>query len=154
MTSTAPNDNSRARPSFGGATPAIYGRSPVADVALSEILAAMSSALDLTEGQQPGHTVRTCIIGMRMAEELDLSSFDRVALYGALLLKDSGCSGNSHRVAEALSGDSPHKPRIALPEPRTVRSRIGSLLRRGSARDDVANLSRGQRGEGIALRLG
>jgi putative nucleotidyltransferase with HDIG domain len=154
MTSTAPNNISGARPSVGGTTPPIYGRSPVADVALSEILAAMSSALDLSEGQEPGHTVRTCIIGMRLAEELDLSSFDRVALYGALLLKDSGCSGSSHRVAEALSGDSPQRPRVALPAPRTVRSRIGSLLRRASVRDDISNLSRGQRGEGIALRLG
>jgi putative nucleotidyltransferase with HDIG domain len=154
MTSIAPNNISGARPIFDGTTPPIQGRSPVADVALSEILAAMSSALDLSEGQEPGHTVRTCIIGMRMAEELDLSSFDRVALYGALLLKDSGCSGSSHRVAEALSGDSPQMPRAALPAPRTVRSRIGSLLRRAAVRDDISNLSRGQRGEGIALRLG
>ena len=127
---------------------------PVADVVLSEILAAMSSALDLTEGQEPGHTVRTCIIGMRLAEELDLSSFDRVALYGALLLKDSGCSGNSHRLAEALDGESPTKPRLALPGPRSVREKLGSLLRRSAPGAAGSELSRGERGEGIALRIG
>jgi putative nucleotidyltransferase with HDIG domain len=127
---------------------------PVADVVLSEILAAMSSALDLTEGQEPGHTVRTCIIGMRLAEELDLSSFDRVALYGALLLKDSGCSGNSHRLAEALDGESPSKPRLAVPAPRSVREKLGSLLRRSAPGAERNDLSRGERGEGIALRLG
>ena len=127
---------------------------PVADVVLSEILAAMSSALDLTEGQEPGHTVRTCIIGMRMAEELDLSSFDRVALYGALLLKDSGCSGNSHRVDEALDEGSPTKPRLAIPDPRSVREKLSSLLKRSAPGAESSALTRGQRGEGIALRLG
>jgi putative nucleotidyltransferase with HDIG domain len=114
----------------------------------------MSSALDLTEGQEPGHTVRTCIIGMRLAEELDLSSFDRVALYGALLLKDSGCSGNSHRVAEVLNGESPQRPRPALSESRGVRERLSLLLRRSAPGAAASALTRGQRGEGIALRIG
>ena len=127
---------------------------PVADVVLSEILAAMSSALDLTEGQEPGHTVRTCIIGMRMAEELDLSSFDRVALYGALLLKDSGCSGNSQRVDEALDDGSPTKPRLAIADQRSVREKLSSLLKRSAPGAETGSLARGQRGEGIALRLG
>ncbi len=127
---------------------------PVADVVLSEILAAMSSALDLTEGQEPGHTVRTCIIGMRMAEELDLSSFDRVALYGALLLKDSGCSGNSQRVDEALDDGSPAKPRLAIADQRSVREKLSSLLKRSAPGAETGSLARGQRGEGIALRLG
>ncbi len=127
----------------------------VADVALSEVLAAMSSALDLTEGHEPGHTVRSCIIGMRIAEELDLSAFDKVALYGALLLKDAGCSGNSERVAEALTGESPAKPRLSLPEPKSVREKLSSLLRRtSSVNGDIPNISRGERGQGIALRLG
>lgn len=127
----------------------------VADVALSEVLAAMSSALDLTEGQEPGHTVRTCIIGMRIAEELDLSEFDKVALYGALLLKDAGCSGNSERVAEVLTGDSLAKPRLSIPEPKSVREKLSSLLRRSSSSTaDIPDLSRGERGQGIALRLG
>jgi putative nucleotidyltransferase with HDIG domain len=154
MTATAPDRRSAPLDSFGRPLPAIPGSAPVADVVLSEILAAMSSALDLTEGQEPGHTVRTCIIGMRLAEELDLSAFDRVALYGALLLKDSGCSGNSHRVAEVLSADSPARPRLALPDPRSVRERLTSLLRRPSGPAGASALSRGERGEGIALRLG
>ena len=127
---------------------------PVADVVLSEILAAMSSALDLTEGQEAGHTVRTCIIGRRMAEELDLSSFDRVALYGALLLKDSGCSGNSQRVDEALDDGSPTKPRLAIADQRSVREKLSSLLKRSAPGAETGSLARGQRGEGIALRLG
>ncbi|MDO8500744.1 MAG: hypothetical protein Q7S20_02770 [Gemmatimonadaceae bacterium] len=93
-------------------TPA--AQAAVVHVALSEVLAAMSRALDLTEGQSVGHTVRTCIIGMRLAEELDLPVFDRVALYGALWLKDSGSAGAS-RVDEVVSADEPaQKQRVSF----------------------------------------
>jgi len=37
--------------------------------ALSEVLGALSYALDITEGEPPGHAVRTLSIGMRIAEE-------------------------------------------------------------------------------------
>jgi HD-GYP domain-containing protein (c-di-GMP phosphodiesterase class II) len=60
---------------------------------LSGILAALSYALDLTEGQAEGHAARTCLIGMRLATELRLPDADRSALFYALLLKDAGCSG-------------------------------------------------------------
>jgi len=39
-------------------------------VKLSTVLSAMSYALDLTEGQPQGHASRSCLIGMRIAEEL------------------------------------------------------------------------------------
>ena len=38
------------------------------DIRLSEILAALSYALDIAEGQPPGHAPRSCMIGMRLAE--------------------------------------------------------------------------------------
>ena len=144
---------------------------PVANVALSEVLAAMSRALDLTEGQSVGHTVRTCIIGMRIADELNLPAFDRVALYGALWLKDSGSSGAS-RVTEVLEADKPEeKPRVSLAhlQERTisairlagsaggvaVRARIGSLLKRKVLpRLARRRLTRSERGESMALRMG
>ncbi|CAN5844789.1 HD domain-containing protein [soil metagenome] len=65
----------------------------------SEVLAALSHALDMTEGQPAGHTLRSCAIGLRMAEELGLSSADRTSLYYALLLKDAGCSSNAARMS-------------------------------------------------------
>ncbi len=37
-------------------------------VALSEVLGALSYALDITEGEPPGHAVRTTAIGMRLGE--------------------------------------------------------------------------------------
>jgi putative nucleotidyltransferase with HDIG domain len=72
-------------------------------VGLAEILSALSHALDMTEGQPPNHTLRACLIGMRLADEAGLDNLDREALYYALLLKDAGCSSNAARMA-ALFG--------------------------------------------------
>jgi len=71
----------------------------------SELLAGLSYALDLTEGQRPGHAVRTTLIGMRMADVLGLSAGERPALFCALLLKDLGCSSNSARFATLFGHD-------------------------------------------------
>lgn len=65
----------------------------------SEVLSALSRALDLTEGQPPGHTLRACAIGMRLAEEAGVPEEDRHSLYYALLLKDAGCSSNAARMS-------------------------------------------------------
>ncbi len=72
-------------------------------IGLSEVLAALSHALDLTEGQPSGHTLRACRIGMRLGDEVGLPLHARESLYYALLLKDAGCSSNAARMA-ALFG--------------------------------------------------
>jgi len=74
-------------------------------IRLSGVVSALSLALDLTEGQPMGHAIRSCIIGMRIAEELGLPSQDCSDLYYALLLKDSGCSTNSARMHSILGSD-------------------------------------------------
>src|SRR6185503_8630826 len=68
------------------------------EVPLSEVIGALSYALDLTEGEPPGHAVRTCMIGMRLAQELGLGEDERADLFYALLLKDAGCSANSAKM--------------------------------------------------------
>jgi HD-GYP domain-containing protein (c-di-GMP phosphodiesterase class II) len=77
-------------------------------IALSEVLGALSYALDLTEGEPPGHAVRSCLIGMRLADEIGLDVPARSHLFYALLLKDAGCSANSARMA-ALFGAHDHR---------------------------------------------
>ena len=76
-----------------------------AAVSLSQVLAALSTALDMAEGQPAGHSVRTCVIGCRLADELGLPAADRSALYYALLLKDAGCSSNAARFAALFGSD-------------------------------------------------
>jgi putative nucleotidyltransferase with HDIG domain len=78
-----------------------------ATVRQSDVLAGLSYALDLTEGQRPGHAVRSCLIGMRIGAAMQLSAAERSALFYALLMKDLGCSSNSARFA-ALFGSNDH----------------------------------------------
>jgi putative nucleotidyltransferase with HDIG domain len=96
-------------------------------ISLSEVISALSFALDLTEGAVPGHALRSCLIGMRIAAELHLPGDDLQALYYALLLKDVGCSSNAARMCQIVGGDDravkagakledwtkPHKPKIS-----------------------------------------
>jgi HD-GYP domain-containing protein (c-di-GMP phosphodiesterase class II) len=78
---------------------------PAGQVPLSRVVAAMSYALDLTEGEPPGHAVRSCKIGMRLAQEVGLDAGQRSALFYALLLKDAGCSANSAKMAALFGAD-------------------------------------------------
>jgi putative nucleotidyltransferase with HDIG domain len=72
---------------------------------LSELLSALSMALDLTEGQAMGHSARSCVIGMRIADLIGLDSETRSDLFYALLLKDAGCSSNAARLATLFGAD-------------------------------------------------
>jgi HD-GYP domain-containing protein (c-di-GMP phosphodiesterase class II) len=77
----------------------------VRQITLSGVIAGLSYALDLTEGEQPGHAVRSCQIGMRLAHALELDPTTRSHLFYALLLKDAGCSANSARMAALFGAD-------------------------------------------------
>ena len=76
-----------------------------ATVKLSEVLSALSFVLDMVEGQPEGHVLRSCFIGMSIAERLRLSEEQRSALFYALLLKDAGCSSNASRVTALFGAD-------------------------------------------------
>ena len=71
----------------------------------SELISALSYALDLTEGRSMGHSVRTCVMGMRLAQHIGMSMEEQADLYYALLLKDAGCSSNSSRLFHILNAD-------------------------------------------------
>lgn len=72
---------------------------------LSEVISALSYALDLTEGQPAGHCVRACWIGTHIGLKLGLSQNDLWDLYYTLLLKDAGCSSNAARLCELYGSD-------------------------------------------------
>lgn len=143
-------------------------------VSLSEVLAALSHALDLTEGQPMGHTIRSCLIGMRMAEAIGLDAQERSALYYALLLKDAGCSSNAARMAALFGADDRSvKPRLtAVDWQNRFRLALATARISGSGRGPVERIRRFlaiartegvtrdlisvrcERGAGIARRLG
>jgi putative nucleotidyltransferase with HDIG domain len=74
-------------------------------ICFSEVISALSYALDITEGQPAGHAARSCLIGMRIAQELSLSKPDQTALFYGLLLKDLGCSSNASKVCSLFGSD-------------------------------------------------
>ncbi|HEY5086518.1 MAG TPA: HD domain-containing phosphohydrolase [Gemmatimonadaceae bacterium] len=145
-----------------------------ARINLSEVISALSCALDLTEGQPIGHTMRSCLIGMRLGREIGLSAADIAALYYALLLKDAGCSSNAARLCQLFGTDDLElKPRmrsvdrqskiaLALQTARTVAldGKLSDKIRHfvDVARSDgvmkeIMGL-RCERGADIAMRLG
>jgi putative nucleotidyltransferase with HDIG domain len=89
--------------SYSAAKP-VSGANPT-NLRVSEVIAALSHALDLVEGQSMGHALRTCMIGMRLAEVIGLSAQDRSDLFYALLLKDAGCSNNAALMHNMFGGD-------------------------------------------------
>jgi HD-GYP domain-containing protein (c-di-GMP phosphodiesterase class II) len=74
-------------------------------IRLAEIIEALSKALDLTEGQPPGHCIRTCYIGTHIGRELGIPDDQLQELYYTLLLKDLGCSSNAARICELYMAD-------------------------------------------------
>ena len=75
------------------------------ELRLSQIVGALSHALDMTEGQPVGHAKRSCLIGMRLAQDAGLDDTRRSALFYALLLKDAGCSMTAATTAEVFGAD-------------------------------------------------
>ena len=148
-------------------------------ISLSEIISALSYALDLTEGAVHGHALRSCLLGMRIAAEARLSPEQTGSLYFALLLKDVGCSSNASRMCQIVGGDDravkagvkfedwtqPHKPSLAglkmlwsnvLPDAGAA-AKLGRMLRIGlnqhKNNEEMISL-RCDRGERIVRKLG
>lgn len=74
-------------------------------VSASQVLGALSFALDLTDGQQMGHSMQSCLVGMRVGRALGLPAAQMSDLYYSLILKDAGCSSNSSRLYHLLADD-------------------------------------------------
>ena len=74
-------------------------------IRLSELLGALSHALDMVEGQPAGHCVRCCWIGMQIGREIGLDDEQIWELYYVLLLKDLGCSSNAARICRLFLTD-------------------------------------------------
>lgn len=71
---------------------------PRPEIKLAELVGLLSHALDMTEGQPPGHSLRSCWIGMQVGSALGLAGAELSDLYFTLMLKDLGCSSNAARI--------------------------------------------------------
>ena len=145
------------------------------DLRLSELIGALSFALDITEGQPAGHAARSCVIGVRFANHLQLSEAERFSLFYALLLKDCGCSSIGSQVAELYGHDDQavkstlraidHRKPIAVlghairntepgGGPVARARRFAGLLRNGASSARELNTIRCDRGADIARMVG
>ncbi len=98
----------------------------IREVEPAELIAGLSRALDLTEGEPMGHSIRSCWIGMRLAQALNLSQDVADDLFFALLLKDAGCSANAAQVSSWFGTDD---RQAKLDLKRTNWSRMADALR-------------------------
>lgn len=142
---------------------------------LSEVIGALSYALDLTEGQAPGHCLRGCWIGMHIGHELGLDAEELSDLYYTLLVKDVGCSSNAARLWDLYGGDDlqlKHDAKTVDTDSlfqlgkfvlehagpgEKLRERIRRIIRLGRDGDALANevvQTRCERGANIVRRLG
>ena len=145
------------------------------DIRLSELVSALSHALDVTGGQPMGHAERTCLIGQRVADAAGLPSAQRSSLFYALLLKDAGCSTTAAQIATTFGSDDQQvkhdsrlidaqRPRTALGYLRRNVAPGAPLLERARHLRAVVAMSRGgvdelermrcERGADIARGIG
>ncbi len=90
---------------YAPATEVLPAIDPVSSLQLGDLIGAFSYALDLTDGQPPGHCVRCAWIGMHVGRQLGLDEHALWALYYTLLLKDLGCSSNAARICQLYLAD-------------------------------------------------
>lgn len=70
-----------------------------------EILAALSLAIDLGLGQPMEHMLRAALLGMRIADLMDVGQRAREQIYYANLLAWIGCHADSFELAELFGDD-------------------------------------------------
>lgn len=78
---------------------------PAGGLRTADLLGALSVASDLAAGLPAEHALRSCYIGMRIADHLTLSAEQRADLYYAELLMDVGCTAWTSQVAASVLGD-------------------------------------------------
>ena len=81
------------------------GAQDAGSLSLSELLGALSHALDMTEGQPPGHCLRATWIGLAIGQALGLPDAELRELYYTVMMKDLGCSSNAARLCQLYLSD-------------------------------------------------
>ena len=107
---------------------------------LSELLGALSTALDMTEGQPIGHCMRTCWIGTNIGLRLGLEGSRLHDLYYSLLLKDLGCTSNAARICQLfLSDDIQFKKDLLLTDDSSMPEAVRFLLSHTAVGQDLSD---------------
>jgi HD-GYP domain-containing protein (c-di-GMP phosphodiesterase class II) len=111
------------------------------EVRLAELVASMSLATDLGLGQPLEHVLRSCVLGLRIAEDLELGEDQRAVVYYVALLAWLGCHADAHEQSAWFGDD------IQLRADRHLAESAG-------ARFMLGRVGRGQAPARRAARLG
>jgi HD-GYP domain-containing protein (c-di-GMP phosphodiesterase class II) len=74
-------------------------------VRLSELLASLSLATDLGLGQPMEHVLRSCVLGLSLAEDVGLDDSERAVVYYVTLVAWLGCHADSYEQAAWFGDD-------------------------------------------------
>jgi HD-GYP domain-containing protein (c-di-GMP phosphodiesterase class II)/DNA-binding CsgD family transcriptional regulator len=72
---------------------------------MADLLGALSLAADLAIGLPAEHAMRSCYLGMRIADHLQLPPEEQAGLYYAELLMDAGCTAWTSQLAASIMTD-------------------------------------------------
>ena len=78
---------------------------PPGYVRIADLLSALSLATDLAIGLPAEHAVRSCYLGMRIADRLKIPLEQQAGLYYAELLMDAGCTAWTSHFARYVLND-------------------------------------------------
>jgi HD-GYP domain-containing protein (c-di-GMP phosphodiesterase class II) len=111
------------------------------EVRLAELVASLSLATDLGLGQPMEHVLRSCVLGLRIAEDLQLGESERAVVYYVALLAFLGCHADSHEQSAWFGDD------IQLRADRHLAESVGT-------RFVLSHVGRGEPAPRRAVRLG
>jgi hypothetical protein len=74
-------------------------------VRLAELVATLSLAADLGLGQPAEHAIRSCLVALKLGDEIGLGPEDRATTYWVNLLAWIGCTADSHELAKLFGDD-------------------------------------------------
>jgi HD-GYP domain-containing protein (c-di-GMP phosphodiesterase class II) len=111
------------------------------EVRLAELVGSMSLATDLGLGQPMEHVLRSCMLGLRIAEDLQLGASERAVVYYVALLAWLGCHADAHEQSVWFGDD------IELRADKHLADSVG-------ARFMLSHVGRGDPPPRRALRLG
>lgn len=116
----------------------------LSELRLAEIVSALSHALDMTDGQPAGHSLRCCWIGMHMGRQIGLQQNELSDLFYTLLLKDLGCSSNAARICELfVTSDYDFKRNIKLVDNDSLAQVLAFVVNNTAVKSGLAERLRG-----------